>query len=423
MARERRDNKKRILNKGEYQNEDGRYMYRYKDVNGITRYVYSWTLTKSDRTPKGRPTGKCLRDLEKEIEIDLVEEIDSYATNRETLNDCFDRYMERKRKLKESTKSVYLDNYGRYVRSKIGNRLIAEIKYSDIYSYYDDLITKDGLNPSTVKNIQTLLNPVFRIAVRDRIIRSNPCTGIISELCKEHGWSQPKRHALTRSQQKAFLDYIKDHGGFCRWYNLMVFLLGTGCRIGEALGITWSDCDFENGVIHINHTLCIKRSKSKEGGAFYISTPKTEAGVRDIPMFEAVRKALFEERKKQLKEGLSSTSIEGYTGFVFLGCHGNPIFQNSVNAAILRIVENYNKQEAVLSDEQNREPIFLPRFSVHTLRHTFCTRLCETETNIKVIQEIMGHASISITMDIYNEATLEQKKMSFEIIENKMMIC
>ncbi len=68
----------------------------------------------------------------------------------------------------------------------------------------------------------------------------------------------------------------------------------------------------------------------------------------------------------------------------------------------------YNSQETETAQKEHRNPELLPHFSVHTLRHTFCTRFCEHETNLKVIQEIMGHSDISTTMNICNEATKEK---------------
>ena len=93
-----------------------------------------------------------------------------------------------------------------------------------------------------------------------------------------------------------------------------------------------------------------------------------------------------------------------------------------INKVINRIIADYNAEETNQAKKEKREPILLPHFSVHNLRHTFCTRFCENETNLKIIQEIMGHANISTTMDIYNEATQEQKKASFANLEGKIMI-
>ena len=81
-----------------------------------------------------------------------------------------------------------------------------------------------------------------------------------------------------------------------------------------------------------------------------------------------------------------------------------------------------NKEEEQKAQEENREPIIIPHFSCHIFRHTFCTRLCENETNIKVIQEIMGHANISITMDIYAKATEEKKKQALDKLSRNLKI-
>ena len=94
----------------------------------------------------------------------------------------------------------------------------------------------------------------------------------------------------------------------------------------------------------------------------------------------------------------------------------------SVNKVINCIVQVYNAEESALAEKQGRESLLLPHFSVHNLRHTFCTRMCENESNIKIIQEIMGHSDISTTMNIYNEATLDKKKQSFANLEGKIKI-
>ncbi|VUW97693.1 tyrosine-type recombinase/integrase [Faecalibacterium prausnitzii] len=81
-----------------------------------------------------------------------------------------------------------------------------------------------------------------------------------------------------------------------------------------------------------------------------------------------------------------------------------------MSRAIKRIIADYNAGEEVEAKKQQREAVLLPDFSAHHLRHTFCTRLCEKETNLKVIQSVMGHKDIQTTMDIYAEAT-EKKKV------------
>jgi len=93
-----------------------------------------------------------------------------------------------------------------------------------------------------------------------------------------------------------------------------------------------------------------------------------------------------------------------------------------VDKAIKRICKAYNREEESRAENENRAPLVIRHFSAHNLRHTFCTRFCENETNIKVIQEIMGHSDISTIMNIYAEAKESKKKESFTNLEGKIKI-
>lgn len=420
---ERRDTKNRLLGKGEYQKSDGRYMYRYVDSKGNKRFVYSWTLTQTDRPPKGKHSEKCLRELEKEIAKDLQDEIDSFKARKMTLNAFYEDYIEQKQELKTSTRTNYKYMYKKYVWDSIGRRKLPEIKYSDIKKFYNHLIREVGFKPNSMETIHTILHPIFATAVRDGYIRVNPTDGVMAEIKKSNDWEKPKRHALSVQEQEAFVEFIKTHDVYNHWMPLFTVLLGTGCRVGEIVGLTWDDCDFKNGIININHSLIYRPDEFTGKSGFYISTPKTKAGEREIPMFEAVRKALLNERLRQMQEGFNQTVIDGYSGFIFSNRFNGVLSPHNINRAIERITRDYNVAESELAARQNREPLLLPHFSVHNLRHTFCTRMCENETNIKVIQEIMGHSDISTTMDVYNEATRDKKKESFAGLEGKMKIC
>lgn len=154
----------------------------------------------------------------------------------------------------------------------------------------------------------------------------------------------------------------------------------------------------------------------------HITTPKTKTGSRTIPMLKDVRKALMEERKRQMAEGFCQAEIDGYSGFVFVNRNGYVHNPQTINRAIQRIYTEYNDREREKADEEQRKPKLIRHFSVHNLRHTFCTRFCENETNIKVIQEIMGHSDIGTTMNIYAEATEAKKRESFDNLEGKIKI-
>ena len=118
--------------------------------------------------------------------------------------------------------------------------------------------------------------------------------------------------------------------------------------------------------------------------------------------------------EEQQENGWNDVEIDGMHGFIFCNRFGNVPNPQSVNRALKRIVADYNASEEVNAKKEHREAVMLPDFSAHHLRHTFCTRLCEQETNLKVIQSIMGHKDIKTTMDIYAEATEEKKQESFE---------
>ena len=90
--------------------------------------------------------------------------------------------------------------------------------------------------------------------------------------------------------------------------------------------------------------------------------------------------------------------------------------------AFRRIYRAYNKEETLKAMEEHREPILLPHFSCHHLRHTFCTRYCEVEPNARIVQEVMGHSNIITTMNIYAEVTESTKHESLERCQNNFMI-
>jgi integrase len=98
------------------------------------------------------------------------------------------------------------------------------------------------------------------------------------------------------------------------------------------------------------------------------------------------------------------------TGFVFCNRYGNIHNPQTVNRTIKRILENYNAEEVINAKKERRQPVIIPHFSCHHLRHTFCTRFCEKETNVKVIQAVMGHANIETTMGIYMRRSQTQRK-------------
>ena len=316
---------------------------------------------------------------------------------------------------------MYLWNH--FMEDTIGKKKIKDVKYSDILYFYTDLLINKGMQITTLESINTLLRPTMQLAVRDDIIRKNPVDGVYKELKRRHGGSRKPRKALTIEQQRAFIHYVAMSPFFYKWYPLFTFLLGTGCRIGEAIGMRWSDVDLEKRLIHVDHSLTYyTREDNAFRCEFRVSKPKTEAGIRTIPMMQQVYDVLEEEFERQEEEGFCEEVVDGMTNFIFTNRFGTPHNPQGVNRAIKRIVDAYNAQEELEAKKKRREAVMLPNFSCHIFRHTFASRFCENETNIKVIQEIMGHADVSTTMNIYAEVDNSVKRESLDNLSKNMNV-
>ena len=410
MAKARKDLRGRALRKGEMQRaSDQRYVYTYTDPLGRRKYIYARDLA-------------TLREKEKELIKNQLDGLDLYVAGRATINNVFDRYMAIKHNLRDSTRSNYLYTYNHFVRDNFGMKLIAGIKFSDVLQYYNHLLHEQDLSLGTLDTIHCLLHPTFQLAVRDQIIRNNPTDGVMKEISKQSGKNRGVRHALTIEQQRAFMEYVANHPVYYHWWSLFTVLLGTGCRIGEALGLRWEDLDFENRIISINHSLVYYPTAKERKSVMRIVKPKTEAGIRTIPMLDVVYDAFQMELEEQEETGFNTDEIDGMTGFVFKNRYGGVPNYNTVNQAIKRIINSHNADEIILAKREKREPVIIPNFSCHHFRHTFATRLCEVENNLKVIQSIMGHRNIETTMDVYAEATDRKKKESMDNLSAKLDI-
>ncbi|MDO4344994.1 MAG: site-specific integrase [Eubacteriales bacterium] len=404
MAKSRKDNKGRVLHKGESQRKDLRYIYQYIDPSGTRRVIYANDLLE-------------LREKEKQLIRDQLDGIDTYCSGKATLNYVFDRYISTKHNLKQHTKANYLYMYDHCVRDTFGKRAIGDIKYSDVKFFYYTLINENGLKTNTLDTVHTILHPTFAMAVRDGIIRNNPSDHVMAEIKQGAGKNKGIRHALTVEQQRAFLGYVAESPVYNHWLPLFTVLFGTGCRIGEAIGLRWEDLDYEKRLISINHSVIYMFMENRKS-EFHVSTPKTEAGTRLIPMMDAVYQAFQDEYEMQKETGFNVAVVDGMSGFIFTNREGQLLNPSVINRAIRRIYEAYNAEEIIKAKKAGRQPVLIPHFSCHHIRHTFCTRFCENETNLKVIQSIMGHANIETTMDIYAEATELKKQDAIKALEH-----
>ena len=409
MASKRKDPKGRVLKDGEsYRKNDGRYMFRYVSSDGKRHAIYD-----SDLNALREKENKIIRDLTAGIRI---------GENNVTLNDIYDMWKKDKNTLKETTKSNYFYMYEHFVKEELGLRKLKDIRKSDVRRYYNSLLDTKGLKVGTLDALHTIIHQLFNLAVDDCYIVKNPSDGVMGECKKAHNMDIPKRHALTIPQQEAFIQFVGENLKYKHWLPLFTTFLGTGMRVSELVGLRWDDVHLDEGYIEVNHnTVYYQREKGK--CYFAVTTPKTEAGKRIIPLLPEVRQAFYDEKAYQNEVEITcEANIDGYTNFIFLNRFGNIHNPQTINRTIKRITLAYNEQEIETADKEGREPILIPPFSCHNLRHTFCTRYCENETNLKVIQEIMGHRDIATTMDIYAEATKDAKVKSFENLEGKFKI-
>ena len=403
MAASKKDNKGRALYPNECQRKNGTYAFHFTDSAGKRKFVYAPTLEE-------------LREKEKEHKSDELNGIDTYLAGEATLNFLFDRYIASKMDLRTRTKENYKLMYKRYVKADLGNRKIAELKFSDMVLFYQYLLDKKELLPNTVKGIHTILHPVFELAVRDNIILKNPTEGALVAATQKPGRNHGVRHALTLEQQRSFMRYLKETPKYNHWLPLFTVMLGTGMRVGEVVGLRWQDIDLEEKIIDVNHSLVYYAEEGAETtkSVMQASLPKTEAGVRKIPMLPQVYEAFLAEKSAQKKTGNCISEIDGLKDFIFANRFRQVHNPQTINRTIKRVVGDHNADELVKAKREGRKPVILPYFSCHIFRHTFCTRLCEQTDDLKSIQSIMGHADFETTMDIYAEVTDMKKHEEFQ---------
>lgn len=395
MSEKRRDSKGRILKDNEYQRKDGKYEYKYFWGNE-RKSVYSWTLVPTDKTPEGKRKDTCLRDKIKAIERDLQDGIDHSKADM-TLNQLFDLYINSKVNIREHTKSNYMLLWRTAVQdSKLGNMKISQIKQIHVRKFYADQ-AKKGSATSTIKTYHNIICPTFEMAVNSDIIRKNPAR----EAIKGINGTQKKKEALTVEEQKRFLNFVKESDVYNIYYPMLSLELLTGLRVGELVELTWKDIDSINNVIHIQHQLQYLKLDGKF--KFYVSPLKTEAGKRDIPITPEIRKCLTDIKNVMMFTGRrSEVKVDGYTGFLFVTKNGTVYAVSAINFILNNIVEKYNKIEEKKASKEKRSPEYLPHISSHILRHTACTRMAEQGIDVKVLQYIMGHSDIGVTMNVYN---------------------
>jgi len=382
----RRDNRGRKLRPGESQRKDGRYVYKYQDAAGQFHYVYSWRLMKSDVAPGSRNLDLCLRERERQIQQELLLGLLPYGANM-TVLELVERYISLKKGVRENTRVNYRFVLNILRKEQFADRTVNKIRISDAKLWLIKL-QEDGRGYSTIHAIRGILRPAFQMAVDDDLIHKNPFSFQLATVVVNDSVT---REAITRKQERIFLEFVRTDKHFRQYYDGIFLLFKTGLRVSELCGLTVHDVNLAERKFTVDHQL--QRSSSM---AYYIEEPKTDSGRRTIPMTDEVHacfKHILDERRILQVEPM----VDGHAGFLFLDKNGQPTVSLHWQHYFKRICNKYNSIY--------KTP--LPEITPHVCRHTFCSNMAKSGMNPKILQYLMGHADIGITLNAYAHVTFE----------------
>lgn len=408
----RKDNKKRALNIGEYQESSGRFLYKYIDISGKRKTLYSWRLNPSDPLPAGKKADESLREKEKVVMDEMEQETNPSMMTFDTLFNKYINYRElnkNRKKISLQTLESYKTQYRNHIKTKIGEMRVQKIVLDDIETLYMDY-WDDELSYTTIKRLHSIINQCFDYAMKNlRLISQNPCDGAIIG-CND----RKKVHALSVKQVNDLLDFIGNHKRYYRIMPIVVFLVYTGCRISEAVALQWNEVDFRRKVINIKYSL--NRICLADGGTLWkMDSPKSEAGYRTIPMVNEVERLLKEIKQKQTESGMikSAKAVDGYDQFVFRNSNNNMLDRTNVNSDMRELLNEYN------SDKKRSH---IDRLTCHVLRHTFISELCRNENDRKIVKTIAGHSDYRVTDEVYDEVFTVDLKKSMKKMNGKFLV-
>lgn len=376
MAARRKDPKGRVLKRGEsYRKSDNYYTYRYKDIRRKMKAVYAKDL-------------RTLRKKEKEIQKKIGDGI-NYADGEITVIELVEKYIALKEGVRYNTKVGYNFVLNLIKKEDFGYRMIGTIKPSDAQKWFIKL-HKDGKGYSTLTSVRGVLKPAFQMALEEDVVRRNPFDFIITKYVAN---DSKRREALTESEQKIWMDFIKADKTYSKYYDEFVVLLGTGMRVSEFCGLTKKDLDFKNRRINVDHQLVRDRHSR-----YYVEKTKTEYGRRSIPMTQEVYDA-FQNILKKRPELKMEMLVDGYSGFILIDKKDCPKVAQHIENECRWAKKKYEKLHP-------DKP--LPKITPHVYRHTFCTNMVNIGMDVKALQYIMGHSEIAVTLNIYTHMSYDR---------------
>jgi integrase len=314
-----------------------------------------------------------LRDLQRDLETGIVP-----AGRHVTVRAFLEAWLiGAEPKLRARTHVRYGELLRQHVIPEIGGLQLAKLAPTDVRTLLATLSkkpTRTGrpLSAQTVVHARAVLRRALSDAVGDGLIVRNPAAG------KTVNPPTPKRHAIeatTPTQARAIVEAVRDDplGPLYR------LLLWTGLRLGEALGLRWSDVDLDRGWIRVRQTYGIV------AGVGGFDEPKTAQSRRDVPIIDDARAALHDQKRRQAESHLLVGQAWTEQGLVFTGPLGEPLDPRTAP-----------KRLHVLLG-----PIGLGAMRAHDLRHAYVTLLIRQGVSIPAIAKLVGHASPVMTLNVY----------------------
>lgn len=370
-----KDLKGKELGKGIIQRKDGRYSARYNSQSGkrIEKYF-----------DKKEEAKRWLAQAKYDEEHSNIA-----AASNMTFDAWFHYWVEviKGKTVRYNTIRNYNERYEHNIKEYLGHMMLSDIKPLHCQQVLNAMEEKYA--GSTIEQVRITLHTTFKDAVDNELIPKNP----MKKSVKLPKPIEKKQRVLTKEEQDKFLKAAEKSS----YYDQYLFLLQTGMRAGELMGLEWGDCDFENRKIKIQRTM-EHRYPNK---IFETGDPKSESGKRTIPMSQ-IAYDILQKRKKE--NANASVVVEQFKDNVFLNRNGIPT-KNSV----------YDNALKVICEKAGIEPI-----SMHTLRHTFATRMVESGVLPKVLQRMMGHSNFQTTMNLYVHATEDELFKAMKIFEDNV---
>lgn len=291
----------------------------------------------------------------------------------------------KKRTVRYNTIRNYTERYHRNIEPVIGKKRLSTVNSIHCQTIMNRM-ADEGYATSTIYQTRITLFNMLDYAYQNDVIMKNPCNKVVKS---DIGKSSKKKEALTIVAQRTF---CKTMVGNTYEYQYR-FLLQTGLRTGELVGLKWSDVDWESRTLTISRSMEYRHSTKERR----IGEPKSKSGYRTIPLTEEAIEILRLQKKRN--QSISIIPIE-WSEFIFLCRKGTPVKNSTYDTMLFKLCEKAD----------------LPKFSMHVLRHTFATRCIEAGMKPKTLQTILGHSNIGITMNLYVHTTDDEKHKEIDQI-------